>query len=259
MIASLRRFGPLSHHVAIGFPRRSSFIDSGRSVPGRDRLLPLAQHSMCCCACAMPCCSLTGYAPVYPEAPWNAPEMHSVISALERVVCQHEPFPAIAMDRHWNVLMTNDAAPRFFDIAAARNGPRNMLLLIFDPRRMPPIRGRLGHCFTKLPATRASARQHLMLCRGNSEPDNSLPQLAAIRHIATVSPPEWCERPTTRERPLQFETCRSPHIVPKGRNGSVWCVRRRPGIGQLRPFVHPIGCLAERLLCARLANPYAAP
>lgn len=184
---------------------------------------------MCCCACAMPCCSLTGYAPVYPEAPWNAPEMHSVISALERVVCQHEPFPAIAMDRHWNVLMTNDAALRFFDIAAARNGPRNMLLLIFDPRRMPPIRGRLGHCFTKLPATRASARQHLMLCRGNSEPDNSLPQLAAIRHIATVSPPEWCERPTTRERPLQFETCRSPHIVPKGRNGSRPAVRESDG------------------------------
>lgn len=192
---------------------------------------------MCCCACAMPCCSLTGYAPVYPEAPWNAPEMHSVISALERVVCQHEPFPAIAMDRHWNVLMTNDAAPRFFDIAAARNGPHNMLLLIFDPQRMRPIRGRLGHCFTKLPATRASARQHLMLCRGKSEPDNSMPQLAAIRHIATVSPPEWCERPTTRERPLQFETCRSPHIVPKGRNGSKlaprmssWPQQRRDGV-----------------------------
>jgi hypothetical protein len=58
------------------------------------------------------------------------------------VVRQHEPFPAIVMDRHWNVLTTNDAAPRFFnhfvDIAS-REGPRNMLHLIVDPQGMRPF------------------------------------------------------------------------------------------------------------------------
>ncbi|WP_425466960.1 hypothetical protein [Paraburkholderia dinghuensis] len=68
--------------------------------------------------------------------------MHSVIRALERVTRQHEPFPAIVLDRYWNVLMTNDAAPRFFGCfidMASREGPRNMLHLIFDPQGMRPF------------------------------------------------------------------------------------------------------------------------
>ena len=55
---------------------------------------------------------------------------------------QHEPFPAMVMDRHWNVLMTNEAAPRFFNRfidMAARKGPRNMLHLMFDPQGMRPF------------------------------------------------------------------------------------------------------------------------
>jgi hypothetical protein len=64
------------------------------------------------------------------------------VRALERVVRHHEPFPAIVMDRYWNVLMTNDAAPRFFNHfidMAARATPRNMLHLIFDPQGMRPF------------------------------------------------------------------------------------------------------------------------
>ena len=55
---------------------------------------------------------------------------------------QHEPFPALVMDRYWNVLMTNQAAPRFFgrfiDLSA-RQSPRNMLELMFDPEGMRPF------------------------------------------------------------------------------------------------------------------------
>src|SRR5215813_9844383 len=108
--------------------RQISFIESGRSVPGRDTLqilaqtldVPLRERNVLLLA--------AGYAPVYSEAPWNAEQMQSVVRALERVVRQHEPFPAIVMDRYWNVLMTNDAAPRFFGHfvdMAAREGARN--------------------------------------------------------------------------------------------------------------------------------------
>jgi len=122
--------------------RQISFIESGRSVPGRDTLLILAQTLDVPLRERNALLLAAGYAPVYSEAPWNAQEMHSVIRALERVVRQHEPFPAIVMDRHWNVLMTNDAAPRFFDCfidMASREGPRNMLHLIFDPQGMRPF------------------------------------------------------------------------------------------------------------------------
>jgi len=122
--------------------RQVSFIESGRSVPGRDTLLTLAQTLDVPLRERNALLLAAGYAPVYSEAPWNAREMHGVIRALERVVRQHEPFPAIVMDRHWNVLMTNDSAPRFFDCfidMASRQGPRNMLHLIFDPAGMRPF------------------------------------------------------------------------------------------------------------------------
>ncbi|MGS0891322.1 helix-turn-helix domain-containing protein [Burkholderia stagnalis] len=122
--------------------RQISFIESGRSVPGRDTLLTLAQALDVPLRERNALLLAAGYAPVYSEAPWNAQEMQGVVRALERVVRQHEPFPAIVMDRHWNVLMTNDAAPRFFGCfidMAAREGPRNMLHLIFDPLGMRPF------------------------------------------------------------------------------------------------------------------------
>jgi transcriptional regulator with XRE-family HTH domain len=122
--------------------RQISFIESGRSVPGRDTLLTLAQTLDVPLRERNALLLASGYAPVYSEAPWDAQEMHSVVCALERVVRQHEPFPAIVMDRHWNVLMTNDAALRFFNCfidMASREGPRNMLHLMFDPQGMRPF------------------------------------------------------------------------------------------------------------------------
>ncbi|WP_175917465.1 helix-turn-helix domain-containing protein [Burkholderia pyrrocinia] len=122
--------------------RQISFIESGRSVPGRDTLLTLAQTLDVPLRERNALLLAAGYAPMYSEAPWNAHEMHGVIRALERVVRQHDPFPAIVMDRHWNVLMTNDAAPRFFGCfidMAAREGPRNLLRLMFDPHGMRPF------------------------------------------------------------------------------------------------------------------------
>ena len=122
--------------------RQISFIESGRSVPGRHTILSLAQTLDVPLRERNALLLAAGYAPVYSEAQWNAQEMQSVVSALERVVRQHEPFPAIVMDRQWNVLMTNDAAPRFFNHfidMAARKGPRNLLHLIFDPQGMRPF------------------------------------------------------------------------------------------------------------------------
>ncbi|MGI4815613.1 MAG: helix-turn-helix domain-containing protein [Janthinobacterium lividum] len=122
--------------------RQISFIESGRSVPGRQTVLMLAQTLDVPLRERNALLLAAGYAPVYSEAPWNAQEMHSITRAVERVVRQQEPYPAIVMDRHWNVLMANDAALRFFNHfidMAARKGPRNMLHLIFDPQGMRPF------------------------------------------------------------------------------------------------------------------------
>ncbi len=83
-----------------------------------------------------------GYAPLYSDAAWNSDEMRSITKALEQMIARHEPYPAIVMDRYWNVLLANDAAPRFFNCfidMSARPAPRNMLHLMFDPKGMRPL------------------------------------------------------------------------------------------------------------------------
>lgn len=122
--------------------RHLSFIESGRSVPSRQALtsivqlldVPLRERNAVFLA--------AGYAPVYSEVPWNATEMQGITRALDRMLRQHNPYPAMVMDRYWNVLAANESSLRFFGSfidMAARTGPRNMLHLIFDPEGMRPF------------------------------------------------------------------------------------------------------------------------
>lgn len=124
--------------------RHLSFVESGRSVPSRRMLLDLADGLKVPLRDRNALLLAAGYAPAHSEAPWDAPEMRTVTDALTRMLRQHEPFPALVLDRHWNVLMTNEAAPalfgRFVDLAA-RPPPRNLLHLIFDPDGLRPFIG----------------------------------------------------------------------------------------------------------------------
>jgi transcriptional regulator with XRE-family HTH domain len=122
--------------------RHISFIESGRSVPSRQVLLAIAQTLDIPLRDRNALLLAAGYAPMYSEGPWDAPEMLSITNALARMLRQHEPFPALVMDRCWNVLQANEAAPRFFNCfinMAARRGPRNMLHLVFDPEGLRPF------------------------------------------------------------------------------------------------------------------------
>ncbi len=122
--------------------KQISFVESGRSVPGRQTLTAIAQALDIPLRDRNTLLLAASYAPIYSEGAWNAPEMQSVARALERMLRQHEPFPAMVMDRYWNVLLTNGSAPRFFNCfidMAARESPRNMLHLMFDPKGMRPF------------------------------------------------------------------------------------------------------------------------
>ncbi len=121
--------------------RHISFVESGRSVPSRQMLLDLAQTLNVPLRDRNALLLAAGYAPVYSEAPWDAEEMKGVIWALDRMLAQHDPFPALVMDRNWSVLKTNEAAPKFFggfiDLSAFPR-PRNILHLMFDPAALRP-------------------------------------------------------------------------------------------------------------------------
>ena len=122
--------------------RHLSFIENRRSAPSRQTLMDIAQALDIPFRDRNELLLAAGYAPTYSETAWNTQEMESITKALGRVLLQHEPFPALVMDRYWNVLTTNESTPRFFNCfidMAARKGPRNMLHLVFDPKGMRPF------------------------------------------------------------------------------------------------------------------------
>ena len=122
--------------------RHISFVEGGRSAPSRQMLLNIAQALDIPLRDRNTLLLAAGYAPIYSEDAWNAAEMQSVTTAIGRMLRQHEPYPAVVMDRYWNVLMANDYAPRFFNCfidMSARKKPRNLLHLMFDPDGMRPF------------------------------------------------------------------------------------------------------------------------
>lgn len=122
--------------------RHLGFIEVGRSEPSRALVLGLARALDVPLRDRNALLLAAGYAPLYPDPAWDADEMRAVRRALDRLLRQHEPFPAVVMDRHWNVLQANAAAPRLFGAfvdLASRPRPRNLLHLMFDPQGMRPF------------------------------------------------------------------------------------------------------------------------
>lgn len=124
--------------------RHLSFLETGRSQPSREMVLllagvldvPLRERNELLAA--------AGYAPVYRETALGAPELGQVRRALHFMLAQQEPYPALVVDRHWNLLMQNQAASRmlglFVDPAEAAQvpGPPNVVRMTFHPRGLRP-------------------------------------------------------------------------------------------------------------------------
>jgi transcriptional regulator with XRE-family HTH domain len=121
--------------------RHLCFIETGRSRPSRDMVLllasvldvPLRERNGLLLA--------AGFAPVYLESKLEAPDLAAVRGALDAILRQQEPFPAVVMNRTWDVLRTNAAATRFFGYIAGERAaslPPNVLRMMFHPDAMRP-------------------------------------------------------------------------------------------------------------------------
>lgn len=88
-----------------------------------------------------------GFAPVYSEHDLGDPDMAAARSAIDTILKGHEPFPALAVDRHWQLLATNAAvAPLLAGVAldALLQPPVNLLRLSLHPRGLAPHIANLG-------------------------------------------------------------------------------------------------------------------
>ena len=116
-------------------PRHLSFVETGRARPSAELLLSMSEHLAVPLRERNDLLLAAGYAPRYAETPLDAPDLQAVRAALERLLAAHDPYPGVALDRHWNVVLANAAATRMLGLlpphlAAA---PVNMLRASLHP------------------------------------------------------------------------------------------------------------------------------
>ena len=103
--------------------RHLSFLELSRAAPSRPMVLrlaealdvPLRQHNALLVS--------AGFAPAWRESALAAPELAQVASAIDYVLAQQEPFPAVAVDRHWNLLKANGGAVRLVEFLVGPLSP----------------------------------------------------------------------------------------------------------------------------------------
>ncbi|MDR5882607.1 helix-turn-helix transcriptional regulator [Caballeronia sp. LZ032] len=121
--------------------RHLSFVESGRALPSREMVMRLAEQLDVPLRERNTLLMAAGYAPLYRERALADPHMASARRAVELVLKGHEPFPALAIDRHWNIVAANAALPPLIVSADAAllAPPVNALRLSMHPRGLAGV------------------------------------------------------------------------------------------------------------------------
>jgi transcriptional regulator with XRE-family HTH domain len=129
--------------------RHLSFVETGRSKPGRDMLLRVAERLDIPYRERNQILLAAGHAPAFPERPLDDPALAPVRGALDRILAAHEPFPAIAFDRGWNLVSANGAASTLVENVdidpSLLEPPVNVLRVGLHPRGLAPLIVNLAH------------------------------------------------------------------------------------------------------------------
>jgi transcriptional regulator with XRE-family HTH domain len=117
-----------------------SFVESGRAQPSRDMVLHLAERLEVPLRERNVLLMAAGFAPVFRERPLQDPALASARKAIDLVLKGHEPYPALAVDRHWSMVAANAAVGRLLGGAdpALLQPPVNVLRLSLHPRGLAP-------------------------------------------------------------------------------------------------------------------------
>jgi transcriptional regulator with XRE-family HTH domain len=119
--------------------RHLSFLETGRAQPSREMVqllagmldVPLGERNALLVS--------AGYAPIYGHRPLGAPELEPVRRALEFILRQQEPYPALVLDGQWNVVMRNEASRRIFELFRGPLNTVNVMRAVFDPGMLRPF------------------------------------------------------------------------------------------------------------------------
>ena len=117
--------------------RHLSFIESGRSAPGRGMVIRLAESLGLPLRERNELLLTAGYAPAYPETPLDSADLAPVMAALTHIIDAHMPYPAIIIDRYGEIIAAN-AAQQILAENAARHVRSNAYRLALHPEGMAP-------------------------------------------------------------------------------------------------------------------------
>jgi transcriptional regulator with XRE-family HTH domain len=136
-----RRLSQLDLALAAGVSSRHlSFVETGRSRPTSEMILRLAEHLDVPLRDRNALLLAGGYAPAYPERGLAEPELAAVRHALTRVLKGHEPYPAVVVNRWWELVDANAGIALFTrDVnPGLLKPPVNVLRLSLHPDGMAP-------------------------------------------------------------------------------------------------------------------------
>jgi transcriptional regulator with XRE-family HTH domain len=141
-----RRLSQLDLALESGVSQRHvSFLESGRAKPSRAMILQLSETLEVPLRERNDWLVAAGFAPIFRARPLDDPQMNQVMNAVRMMLANHEPFPAIAIDRAWNIRLSN----RPFDVLSSMVGEevwtriggseRNLMRLFFHPNGVKPL------------------------------------------------------------------------------------------------------------------------
>lgn len=159
-----RRMSQLGLSAEAGISTRHlSFVETGRSQPSREMVLRLSDRLQVPLRERNALLVAAGFAPMYRDRPLDHPSLAAARRAVELVLTGHEPYPALAVDRHWTLVAANRAAARLLDGIEADMlaPPLNVLRLSLHPRGLAPRIVNLsqwrGHVIERLAAQVAAS------------------------------------------------------------------------------------------------------
>ncbi len=141
-----RRLSQLDLALTSGVSQRHvSFLESGRANPSRAMVLQLSETLDVPLRERNAWLTAAGFAPVFQTRGLDDPQMAQVMGAVRMMLAAHEPFPAVALDRSWNVRMANAAFERLGALFGediwerVGGGPPNLMRLFFHPQGVRPF------------------------------------------------------------------------------------------------------------------------
>ena len=120
--------------------RHLSFVETGKSKPSPELVLALAEHLEVPLRERNSMLLAAGYAPRYSQTPLDADVLATVRGALSELIRAHDPYPAIVVDRGWDIVMSNQGSQAFLEGVAPHllGPPGNSYRITMHPEGMAP-------------------------------------------------------------------------------------------------------------------------